>query len=132
MATPLVPDELWEIVEPLLPAPEPKPRGGRPRVSDRAAFTGILFVLRTGLPWNSLPAEMGCGSGSTCFRRFGDWTRRGLWDALHRAMLARLGRAGRVDWSHAVIDSASVRAVLGGRTPAPARWTGPNAAASGT
>ena len=72
MAKELVTDELWEIVEPLLPPEPPKPRGGRPRVPNRAALTGIVFVLKTGMPWEMLPKEMGCGSGSTCWRRLRD------------------------------------------------------------
>ena len=62
----LVIDELWEAIEPLLPKEPPKPKGGRPRISDRAALTGIIFVLKSGIPWEILPQEMGCGSGSTC------------------------------------------------------------------
>ena len=89
MAKPIVPDGLWEIVEPLLPPEPPKPKGGRPRVSDRAALTGILFVLRTGLPWEYLPMEMGCGSGMTCWRRLRDWQEAGVWDELHRVLLKR-------------------------------------------
>src|SRR5438105_1120661 len=73
MNKPLVTDELWEIIEPLLPQEPPKPKGGRPRVPDRAALTGIIFVLRSGLPWEMLPQEMGCGSGVTCWRRLRDW-----------------------------------------------------------
>jgi transposase len=69
MAAPLVPDALWAIIEPLISPERPMPKGGRPRVSDRAAMTGIVFVLRTGIPWEMLPAEMGCGSGMTCWRR---------------------------------------------------------------
>jgi len=69
MPKPLVTDELWTVIEPLLPTQAPKPKGGRPRVSDRAALTGILFVLKTGIPWEILPQEMGCGSGMTCWRR---------------------------------------------------------------
>jgi transposase len=69
MAKELVSDELWEIVEPLLPPEPPKPEGGRPRVDDRRALTGIVFVLKSGIPWEMLPQEMGCGSGVTCWRR---------------------------------------------------------------
>ena len=61
----LVSDELWSLVEPLLPEHKPTPKGGRPRISDRAALTGIIFVLKTGIPWEDLPQEMGCGSGMT-------------------------------------------------------------------
>ena len=66
MAKQMVTDELWAIVAPLLPPAPAHPKGGRPRVADRAALTGIIFVLRSGLPWELLPAEMGCGSGMTC------------------------------------------------------------------
>src|SRR5687768_9764394 len=76
MSTPLVSDELWAIVAPLLPPEPPKPKGGRPRVSDRAALTGIVFVLKSGIPWEMLPQEMGCGSGVTCWRRLREWHKR--------------------------------------------------------
>jgi len=66
MVKQLVSDELWKIVEPLLPEEPPKPQGGRPRIDDRAALTGIIFVLKSGIPWEMLPQEMGCGSGVTC------------------------------------------------------------------
>lgn len=114
MAKPIVPDKLWEIVEPLLPPEPPKPLGGRPRVSDRAALTGILFVLRTGLPWEYLPMEMGCGSGMTCWRRLRDWQEAGVWDELHRVLLKRLNIAGEIDWERACLDSAAVPAKKGG------------------
>lgn len=66
MAKALVTNELWEVIEALLPQEPPKPKGGRPRIPDRAALTGILFVLKSGIPWEMLPQEMGCGSGMTC------------------------------------------------------------------
>jgi transposase len=69
MAKQIVSDELWEIIEPLLPEEPPKLKGGRPRVNDRAALTGIIFVLKSGIPWEMLPQEMDCGSGVTCWRR---------------------------------------------------------------
>ncbi len=78
MAQPLLPDDLWAIVEPLLPVEPPKPRGGRPRVPDRAALTGIIFVLKSGIPWEMLPLEMGCGSGVTCWRWLRDWQEAGV------------------------------------------------------
>ncbi len=110
MAKPLLSDELWEVIEPLLPPEPPKPKGGRPRVSNRAALTGILFVLKTGLQWEMLPQEMGCGSGMTCWRRLRDWQKAGVWDNLHKALLDRLNEAGEIGWSRASIDSASVPA----------------------
>lgn len=116
----LLPNELWSEIEPLLPPKVPSPEGGRPPVSNRQALTGIIFVLKTGLPWNMLPLEMNCGSGVTCWRRLRDWTRAGIWKEVHRRILNQLGRAGRIDTSRALIDSASVRALKGGG------HTGPN------
>lgn len=114
MAKPIVSDELWEMVVPWLPPESPKPQGGRPRLPDRAALTGILFVLRTGIPWEWLPQEMGCGSGMTCWRRLREWQQAGVWHRLHRVLLGRLGAQGRIDWSRASVDSSSVRAKKGG------------------
>ncbi len=85
-----IPEGLWPMIEKLLPAPAPKPRGGRPRISDRAALSGILFVLRTGIAWEDLPPERGCGSGVTCWRRLRDWQEAGVWDRLHQELLRRL------------------------------------------
>ena len=110
MANPLLSDDLWAVVEPLLPPEPPKPRGGRPRVPDRAALTGILFVLRTGIPWEMLPPEMGSGSGMTCWRRLRDWHEAGVWTALHHTLLDRLGVAGEIDWSRASLDAQAVPA----------------------
>lgn len=113
MSKPLVSDDLWAIVAPLLPAEPPKPKGGRPRVPDRACLTGIIFVLKTGIGWEDLPMEMGCGSGVTCWRRLRDWQAAGVWDRLHRELLDRLGAADRIDWSRACVDSASIPAKRG-------------------
>lgn len=120
MAKPLLPNELWEILEPLLPPlPPPGPGGGRPPVPHRAVLTGILFVLKTGIPWEDLPVEMGCGSGMTCWRRLRDWQADGTWDKIHRALLGRLRGADRIDWSRALVDSSSVRAAYGGEATGP-------------
>lgn len=119
MAKPLLADELWERIEPLLPAERAKPQGGRPRVSNRQALTGILFVLRTGCPWEYFPKELGCGSGMTCWRRLRDWQSDGVWEKIWRVLLDELGLAGEIDWSKVAIDSCSVRALFGGRKPAP-------------
>jgi transposase len=91
MAKELVTDELWETIEPLLPPEPPKPQGGRPRIDDRAALTGIVFVLKSGIPWEMLPKEMGCGSGMTCWRRLKEWHEAGVWERLHRVLLDRGG-----------------------------------------
>ena len=121
----LVTDELWEAVAPHLPAHPRSPKGGRPRAADRPALAGILFVLREGLRWQSLPTELGCGSGSTCWRRFEEWTAAGVWDRAHHQLLATLGEQGVLNLERAVLDSASSRAVKGGATPARIRPTGP-------
>lgn len=130
MARPLVSDELWELIEPLLPPLTRSPKGGRPPIGNREALTGILFVMRTGIPWEMLPQEMGCGSGMTCWRRLRDWQEAGVWDELHCLLLDQLQAADQIDWSRAVVDSASVRAVLGGQKLAPTRPIGARRAAS--
>jgi transposase len=83
----LVSDELWQIVEPLLPAEASNARGGRPRIPDRAVLSGIVFVLKSGIAWRMLPKEIGFGSGVTCWRRLRDWQKVGVWCRLHRALL---------------------------------------------
>jgi transposase len=118
MSKELVSDELWEIIEPLLPPEPSKPKGGRPRIDDRAALTGIVFVLKSGIPWEMLPKEIGYGSGSTCWRRLRDWQEAGVWEELHRVLLDRLGEDNQVDWERASLDSASVPAKRGANKPA--------------
>jgi transposase len=114
MACVLVPDALWNLIEPLLPIPSSKPQGGRPRLADRACLAGVIFVLRSGIPWRMLPKALGCGCGMTCWRRLRDWQQDRIWDLIHYALLDYLSRDGQIDWSRAVIDSCSVRAVFGG------------------
>lgn len=117
MSEPLIDDALWGRVDALLPKPRRRrwKAMGRPRVPDRAALTGILFVLRSGIPWQMLPKEMGCGSGSTCWRRLVRWQRAGVWRRLHAVLLAELRRRGQLDLARAVVDSSSVRALRGGK-----------------
>jgi transposase len=120
MAKPILPEELWEVIDPLLPPlPPPSPKGGRPPVGNREALTGILFVLKTGIPWEDLPCEVGCGSGMTCWRRLRDWQADGIWEKVHRELLSRLRGADEIDWSRALIDSSSVRAAYGGGATGP-------------
>jgi transposase len=106
----------------VLPRHEPGPRGGRPRVDDRVAFGAIMFVLVTGIAWRHLPAELGC-SPATAHRRLQEWQRAGVFGRLHRELLRRLNAAGRIDWSHGVIDGSYVRALQGGARPGPPRST---------
>ena len=119
MAKPLLTDELWEIIKPLLPPEKPRPKGGRPRVPDRLALTGILFVARTGTAWELLPPELGCGSGMTCWRRLRDWKVSGVWQKAWKAFLDQLGLTDQIDCFSAVVDSSSLRALFGGRKLAP-------------
>jgi len=115
MAEQLLSDEVWDAIQPLLPAKPPHPKGGRPWIGDRAVLGGIIYVLRAGVPWRLLPAkELGCGSGVTCWRRLRDWQAAGVWEALHHRLLDWLGDDGQVDWSRASIDSVSVRRGVGG------------------
>jgi transposase len=132
MGKPLVSDELWSLIEPLLPPEPAKPKGGRPRISNRAALTGIIFVLKSGIPWEMLPQEMGCGSGVTCWRRLRDWQQAGVWERLHRVLLSRLGAADQIDWSRASLDSASIPAKRGARRPARIQRIAANRARSAT
>ena len=117
MARELVTDQLWETIEPLLPPEPPKPQGGRPRIEDRAALTGIVFVLKSGIPWEMLPKEMGCGSGMTCWRRLREWQEAGVWERLHLILLDRLGEADLIDWERASLDWASIPAKRGAQKP---------------
>jgi transposase len=121
---------LYKRIAPLLPLVEPSPKGGRPRLSDEQALNGILFVLRTGTPWEHLPQELGFGSGMTCWRRLRDWQSAGVWHRLHMALLTELRSAGKLDFSRACIDGASVPSPRGARTQGPTRRTGANSAAN--
>jgi transposase len=116
MAKPLVDDELWALVEPLLPPPKPRPyrHPGRKPKPDRSVLSGIIFILRTGIPWEYIPTELGWGSGMTCWRRLRDWQKAGVWQKIYEVLLAKLQHARRIDWSRSAIDSSTVRAVGGG------------------
>ena len=139
MAQPLVGDELWELIEPLIPKVQRRFRyPGRKRIIDQSqrqsqplllaarqcSVKGILFVLKTGIAWEHLPQELGCGSGMTCWRRLDEWQQAGVWQRLHELLLAKLREADRIDWSRVVVDSAQVPAVLGAPKPGPAPSTG--------
>lgn len=116
MAKPILDDKLWQIIEPLLPPPKPRRYRypGRKPIENRKALTGILFILKTGIPWEYLPQEMGCGSGMSCWRRLEAWHDAGIWQQLHQVLLNNLQGADQIDWSRAIVDSASIRALAGG------------------
>lgn len=119
MAKPLLPDSLWEIIETQLPKRPPRPKGGRPPLDDRKALTGIIFVLQTGIPWEYLPQEMGCGCGMTCWRRLRDWYLAGVWSDIHHVLLNHLRQVKRLDFRRFLVDAIHVRAVGGGAQTGP-------------
>jgi len=118
----VVSEELWKLVEPVLPVKERRFRyPGRKRLPDRQALQGILFVLHTGIAWTQLPAELGFGSGVTCWRRLDEWQTAGVWERLHAVLLARLRAAGEFEWSRAIADSSQIQAKKGAPKRARAR-----------
>ena len=117
MVKPILDDDLWALIEPLLPPPKQRRARypGRKPLDDRAVLTGILFVLQSGIRWAMLPQEMGCGSGMSCWRRLRDWQAVGVWDRLQEVLLAKLPAADRIDWSRVIVDSSSIRALEPGQ-----------------
>lgn len=110
MGVPIIDDELWALIGPLLPLPKPRRKmyPGRLPVSDRATLKGILFVFKTGIRWCDLSIKLGFGSGPTRWRRLRDWQKAGVWDGLHELLLAKLREVGQLDFSRAAVDSSSV------------------------
>ncbi len=88
-----IPDELWNLIEPLLPPDKPPGADGRPRVFNRTVLNGILYVLRTGCPWKMVPRTY--SSGSTCHLRFQTWVRGGVFQRIWRVVLEALRRPPR-------------------------------------
>jgi transposase len=112
----IVPEQLWERIEPLLPNKQRRFRyPGRKPLPDREALQGILFVLHTGIAWRHLPLQLGFGSGSTGYRRLVQWQQAGVWERLHALLLAELRAAGALEWSRAVADSSHAQAKRGRR-----------------
>jgi transposase len=122
MAKPLVSDALWQRIEPLLPSPPPRRIRfpGRKPLEYRKILTGIVFVLKTGINWEELPAELGWGCGKTCKSYLKAWQEAGIWDRLHNILLEELQDADKIDWSYGTADSTKARALGGGDD------TGPN------
>lgn len=120
MAKPLIDDELWALIEPLIPVKKRRFRHpGRKPLPPRQVLTGIVFVLTTGIPWEYLPQEMGCGSGMTCWRRLEAWHKAGVWQKVLEVLLAKLRQAECLDLSRVPVDASSVRAVGAGEKNRP-------------
>src|SRR5436190_2311013 len=118
---PLVSDALWQRLEPLLPPP-PRRRfrfPGRKPLDSHKILTGILFVLKTGIAWDDLPAELGCGCGKTCRHYLQVWHQAGVWLKLHAVLLAELNGADQIDWQRALIDASFAKAPEGGDDTGP-------------
>jgi transposase len=116
MAKVLLSDELWNLIKPHIPIKKRrKYHPGRKPLPPRASLTGILFVLMSGIPWEMLPQEMGCGSGMTCWRRLCDWQEAGVWQKIHDILLAKLRKADQIDFGRCAVDSATIRAVGGAK-----------------
>ncbi len=117
MASKLLPDELWNEIEPLFPRYVSSPGGGQPPKSARTVLTTILFVLKTGIGWKDLPTEAFDCSYKTCLRRLQEWSQQGLWPRMHQRLLAKLRGADQLDWSRVLVDCSLVKAPLGGPKP---------------
>ena len=119
-----IPDDLWMMVQPLLPREKRPGTNGRPVVPFRKVLDGILYVLRTGCQWKMLPAEY--GSGSTCHRRFQEWVRIGVFQKLWVKLLQRYDGLRGIRWEWQSLDSLTVKAPLGGKPRVLIRRIGPS------
>lgn len=128
-------DEQWALIADLFPDEPVGPKGGRPRISSRACFEGILWVLRSGARWKDLPSRF--PSYATCWRRFADWSCEEVWDDALRRLLDALERNGKIDWTEGFADGTFASAKKGvislGRpnaARAPRLWPSPTAMVS--
>lgn len=110
-----IPDELWDVIAPLLPKPaKVHPLGcHRKRVDNRAAMDAVFFVLRTGCQWNALNGTGICSS-SSAHRRFLEWTEAGVFELLWVQGLLHYDQLQGIDWSWLSMDGAMTKAPLGG------------------
>jgi len=126
-----IPDNLWNLIEPILPPDKPAGANGRPKVPNRTILNGILYVLRTGCQWKMVPRQY--SSGSTCHLRFQTWVRAGLFERIWRVCLQHYDDLKGIDWQFQSLDSATVSApVQGGTKPEKTRQTVANWGPSGT
>ena len=108
-----IPDQLWNEIRLVLPSEKPNNTIGRPAVSFRKVLDGILFVLRTGCQLKMLPKEY--GSGSTCHRRFQQWSTSKVFQKLWTRLLKEYDDVVGIQWNWQSLDSVSVKAPLGGK-----------------
>jgi putative transposase len=109
-----IPDELWHgFIEPLLKRHDPEPATGRPRIDQRKALDGIIFILRSGCQWNRLPREF--GSDSSVHRTFQRWVSLGLFEKIWAALVEHARRLGLVDFEWQSADCAMGKARFRGR-----------------
>ena len=114
---PLLTDEQWHKLQPLLSRPKRSPMGGRPRADTRAVFEGILWILWTGAPWRALPSKY--PSPATCWRRLRDWEDNGTWERIWTRFVDLLDEARQIDWSDSFMDATFVPAKKGARRSGP-------------
>jgi transposase len=101
-------DLQWEYIKPLLPEPA---KTGRPRADDRRTIDAILFVLKTGIPWNDLPSEY--GDDVTAWRRLKRWEKEGVWKRIMDALIKDGYSKGRLQLDSLSIDSTTIPAKKG-------------------
>ena len=121
MAWRAVSDKQWKLIEAQLPKRKTNPKGGRPRLSDRQCFEGILWILWTGAPWSELPDRY--GSKSAVHSRLSEWAESGVLLNLWRAFLDQLNDARKIRWNECFVDGMFVTAKKGATV-----WARPNAA----
>ena len=111
MRQPMLSDEQWEMIEPLIPPRPPRPKGGRPPADDRACLEGILWILKTGARWRDMPDQY--PHHSTCWRRLRDWEEAGVLKDMWRAFLSKLDAEGILNWEEAFVDATFIPAKKG-------------------
>ena len=107
-----IPDDLWLIVQHVLPREELQRSRGRPWIPPRRILDAVLYVLRTGCQWKAVPRTF--GSGSTVHRRFQRWVERGVWEAMWRLLLQYYEAAESLEWTWQSADASLHKAPLGG------------------
>jgi transposase len=109
---PQLTDEQWLLIADLFPWRAPTHVGGRPQILPRPCLEGILWILRSGARWKDLPTTF--PSYATCWRRFRDWTRSGVWQKAWARLLRKLDGLGRIQWEEAFADGTFSPAKKGG------------------